>query len=338
MVNAVWSGGVPAGSPSPAGAGRTPVGRGPQEPTMVTGRESIMEKQCCGNCIYSHWSLHMKLSSFTPGFPCGPLCANHPDTPGQLRRVRPGGLCRNYRPKPPTPAGDIKRIPVGDGQYAFVDAADYEWLKDWTWHLQGGYAARNEGRKTIYMHRVIMNPPPGKIVDHHDHNKLNNCRSNLHICTHQENQCNLPRHADSSSRFKGVTYCKRRHKWHARLSVRGVPVRLGYFDDEVEAARAYDRKAVELHGEFAWLNFPEEWTPEQRQQVYAAAQPLRDALKRKAAQAKKKQGKSKKAKGKKAERKSTPRRANTPARKARKPPGPKAKQPTRKTKSMRGRR
>ncbi len=281
-----------------------------------------MSEQHCANCIYSHWSLHMKLSSFTPGFPCGPLCANHPDTPGQLRRVRPGGLCRNYRPKPPTPAGDIKRIPVGDNQYALVDAADFEWLNQWTWHLQNGYAVRNENGKRIYMHRVIMNPPAGKLVDHYDHNRLNNWRSNLRECTRQENACNNRKSAGTSSRFKGVSYCKDRHKWHARLSFKGIPVRLGYFDDEVEAARAYDRKAIELLGEFAWLNFPEEWTPEQRQQLYAAAQPLRDAL---AAKAEEKKGKSGKAKGKKAERKNTPRRSKTPARKARKRPSPKAK-------------
>jgi hypothetical protein len=281
-----------------------------------------MSEQCCANCIYSHWSLHMKLSGFTPGFPCGPLCANHPDTPGQLRRVRPGGICRNYRPKPPTPAGDIKRIPLGENQYALVDAADFDWLKQWTWHLQGGYAARNESHKTIYMHRAIMDPPPGKVVDHYDHSKLNNWRSNLRICSRQENQCNLRKHANSASRFKGVAYCKERHKWYVRLSTRGIRVRLGYFTDEAEAARAYDRKAVELFGEFAYLNFPDDWPPEQRQQVYAAAQPLRDAL---AAKAEDKKGKSKKAKGKKAERKSTPRRANTPARKPRKRPSPKAK-------------
>lgn len=288
-----------------------------------------MEKRCCANCIYSYWSLHMKMSGFTPGFPSRPLCANHPDTPGQLRRVPSGGVCRNWRPKPAAPAGDIMRIPVGEGQYAFVDAADYEWLKDWNWYLQGGYAARKEGRKTIYMHRAIMDPPPGKMVDHHDHNKLNNYRSNLRICSRQENQRNVCKRAGSSSQFKGVGYSKRNHKWSAELVAGGIKIWLGYFTDEIEAARAYDRKAVELFGEFAYLNFPEEWTPEQRRQVYAAAQPLRDALQAKA-DAKKRQ--SKKAKGKRAGRKNTRQRAQTPARKARKRPSPKARRTTRKTK------
>jgi hypothetical protein len=251
----------------------------------------------------------MKLSSFTPGFPCGPLCANHPDTPGQLRRVPSGGVCRNYRPKPAATEGDIKRIPVGEGQYALVDAADHDWLKQYTWHLHDGYAARRENGRRIYIHREIMEPPEGMLVDHADRNKLDNCRSNLRVCTRQENMCNRGKRTGASSRFKGVGYAKENHKWLAKIWGEGQRIWLGYFADEIEAARAYDRKAVELFGEFAWLNLPEEWSPEQRRQVYADAQPLRDALKAKAAQAKAEKDKGKKAKGK-----STAPRAKTPAR------------------------
>ena len=179
-----------------------------------------MAKRCCANCVYSYWSLHMKLSGFTPGFPCGPLCANHPDTPGQLRRVSSGGVCRNYRPKPAATEGDIKRIPLGEGQYALVDAADYEWLKQWTWRLQNGYAVRYENGRTIYMHREIMKPPEGMLVDHINHNKLDNCRSNLRVCTRQENMCNRGKCPGSSSRFKGVGYSKEQHKWSAKIMVR----------------------------------------------------------------------------------------------------------------------
>ena len=262
----------------------------------------------------------MKLSSFTPGFPCGPLCANHPDTPGQLRRVSSGGVCRNYRPKPAATEGDIKRIPLGEGQYALVDAADHEWLRQWTWRLQNGYAVRYENGRRIYMHRVLMEPPAGMLVDHVNRSKLDNCRANLRVCTPQENTHNRGKRAGSSSRFKGVGYHKMERKWYAKLRVGGIPIWLGYFVDEIEAARVYDRKAVELFGEFACLNFPDEWPLEQRQQVYADAQPLRDTLKAKAAQTKTEKGKGKKAKGK-----STAPRAKTPAHQARKRPIHKAK-------------
>ena len=276
-----------------------------------------MTKRGCFNCIYASWSFQMKMSCFTPGFPCGPLCANHPDTPGRLREVRPGGICRHWHPKPADPTGDIEHILLEDGQCAIVDAADYEWLKQWTWHLIGRYAGRRENGKVIFMHREIVKAPAGVPVDHTDRNPLNNCRTNLRICTNQENLHNRGKFCGSYSCFKGVGYLKDRHKWFAKAYFDRLPVWLGYFPDEIAAAHAYDRKAVELFGEFAYLNFPEEWPAEQRQQVYAAAQPLRDALKAKAEA--KKQGKSKKAKGKKAQL-----RAKRPAPSTR-------KHPTRKT-------
>jgi len=256
-----------------------------------------MTKQCCHTCLYSYCSLRMRLNGMGPGcFPARPLCANHPDSPGHMREVFPGNVCRNYRPKPAEPAGDIKRIPVGDGQYVLVDAADHEWLSRWTWHLTDGYAARWKGSKRIYMHREIARPPEGMIVDHINRNRMDNCRANLRVCTHQENMYNKAKRAGSCSRFKGVGYRKNRGQWFAEVRFEGKPIWLGFFDDEVEAARAYDRKAVEFFGEFAHLNFPEEWPPERRQKVYADAQPLRDALKAKAGKAKAEKGKGKKAK------------------------------------------
>jgi hypothetical protein len=84
--------------------------------------------------------------------------------------------------------------------------------------------------------------------------------------------------------YKGVSCSKARHKWYAKCYYQGERIWLGYFDSEIEAARAYDRKAVELLGEFARLNFAREWPPERRAQVYAQRQ--------------EKQGKSDKAKAK----------------------------------------
>jgi hypothetical protein len=237
----------------------------------------------------------MKMSLFGPGWPTGPLCSNHPDAPGQLHQVSPSGICRNYRPRPPAPAqpqDTIRRIAMAGGQSVLVDAADYEWLNRHTWFcIAPGYAARHEKGKTIFMHREIMNPPKGMVVDHIDGNKQNNCRSNLRICTRQENMQNRAKPIGRTSRFKGVYYKKDRRKWCAKVYLNGGPFWLGYFDDEVEAARAYDRKAVELFGEFARLNFPEEWPPERRQEVYASRQVERDKEKGKARKVKSKKAK-----------------------------------------------
>jgi hypothetical protein len=149
-----------------------------------------------------------------------------------------------------------------------VDAADYEWLNQWHWYVHDGYAARFEKGKTIFMHRQIMQPPKGMLVDHSDGNKANNCRLNLRVCTRAQNMHNKRKHSRSSSQFKGVYYNRKIRKWYARCRCQGHGLPVGPFDTEVEAARAYDRQAVEFFGEFARLNFPNEWPPERRAQVY----------------------------------------------------------------------
>jgi hypothetical protein len=198
------------------------------------------------------------------------MCANHPNWPGQLHDV-PGTPCPNYQPRFPEPAGQVKRIPLSEGHYALVDAADYEWLSKYNWHFQNGYATRQERRKTIYMHRQITNPPKGMIVDHINRNKKDNRRANLRTCTRRQNILNQPGKRTSISRFKGVEYRKDRDKCYARIRVQGKRLWLGTFSDEVDAARAYDHAAVQHFGPFAHLNFPEEWPPERRQQLHAQA-------------------------------------------------------------------
>jgi len=232
-----------------------------------------MAGRTCHNCIYSICDQELWLRWIEAGESVVPQCANHPRWPGQLHDV-PGVPCRNYRPKPVAPTGDdVRWIPLGDGSYAYVDAADYEWLSQWDWYMgSSGYAVRHEKGKGILMHRQIMQPPKGMVVDHIDGNRANNCRFNLRVCTPQENTLNQRKQSGLSSRFKGVGYCKRRRKWYARISFRGDEIWLGCFTDEVEAARAYDRKAVELFGAYARLNFPREWPPERRAEVCAQHQ------------------------------------------------------------------
>jgi hypothetical protein len=228
-----------------------------------------MTPACCHNCIYSCWDLCQVTQSFFSGFPHRPMCANQPDAPARMRPTPIGPVCRNYRARPPAPEGDVRHISLGSGLYAYVDAADYEWLSRYCWYVQaGGYAARREKGKIIMMHREIMQPPEGMVVDHIDGNKANNCRFNLRVCTPTDNQHNQAKRRGASSRFKGVGYVKSRGKYRARFKYNGQPVWLGFFDDETEAARAYDYKAVECCGPLARLNLPEEWSPERIQQVY----------------------------------------------------------------------
>jgi len=222
-----------------------------------------MAERTCWNCVYV---------SCEPGR-ClrhqPPRCANHPQWPGRLHDV-PGVPCRNYERKPVEPPDDIRRIPLGHGKYAYVDAEDYEWLSQWKWRLRNGYAARRDGAgKTIFMHRQIMRAPEGRLVDHMDGNKRHNYRSNLRLCSSGENVHNAAKRAGTGSRFKGVYRHAKSGKWCAQIHFGGQPTHLGCFADEVEAARAYDRAAVERFGAFARPNFPEDWPVERRQEVHA---------------------------------------------------------------------
>ena len=295
IVNAVGNGVSPAGPSSPAGDERARWCRRQPKPTIVTGREKPVAMRTCLNCVYVCCDPCEWLRCHDRGEPLVPRCANHPQWPGQLREV-PGTPCRNYQPKPPPPDESddtVRRIPLSNGQFVLVDAADYEWLSQYNWHLcGGGYAARCEKSKRILMHRQIMQPPDGMLVDHIDGNKANNCRSNLRLCTRPENQRNARKERGCASQYKGVFRDKRCNKWFAKYRDRGKYHGLGYFDLEVDAARAYDYAAVLHYGEFARLNFPEEWPPERRAQLHAQ----RDAAKTEGKKARTKQGQSKKAK------------------------------------------
>jgi hypothetical protein len=107
------------------------------------------------------------------------------------------------------------------------------------------------------MHRAVMGVEDKRYVDHQNHNGLDNRRKNLRIATWEENCWNKRKpNTNSSSIYKGVMWDKRRGNWQVMIGYKGKKIFIGYFDDEQEAARAYDAKAKELYGEFAALNFP----------------------------------------------------------------------------------
>ena len=157
----------------------------------------------------------------------------------------------------------MKRIPLTQGKYAIVDNENYEWLNQWKWcaHKNGNnyYAVRSSSRKTgkksIKMHRLILGlqPNDGKITDHHNTNALDNRRLNLRICTSSDNARNQkPR---KGKRYKGIYFHKYIKKWVARIFYQQYRLWLGSFDSKIKAAKAYDKAAKKLYGEFAKTNF-----------------------------------------------------------------------------------
>jgi len=232
-----------------------------------------MVKPSCHTCVFAYWDRALWMRTLGLGWPCRPACANHPDTPGLMRELPPGNVCHNYRAKPATPDlkdGTVKQIPLTGGLYAYVDAADYERLSQHRWRVYGGYAARYEKGRPIFMHHEIMKPPKGMVIDHRNGNRLDNTARNLRACTHGENTHNCPKRMGAVSRFKGVWRVRSSRRWYATFTFKGEVFRLGSFSEEIEAARAYDYRAVECAGESARVNLPEEWPPERRRKVHVS--------------------------------------------------------------------
>jgi hypothetical protein len=105
------------------------------------------------------------------------------------------------------------------------------------------------------MHRVIMQPRELEHVDHINGDTLDNRRCNLRVCSARENIANNHK-TWGASKFRGVQ--KSGKKWVAAIRYKGEKTHLGTFENEVDAAIAYDREFLKLYGEYANPNLPRE--------------------------------------------------------------------------------
>ena len=158
----------------------------------------------------------------------------------------------------------MAHIQATNGLIIEVDDEYYEYLNQFTWSINGGYAqsGMGKGRKHTRMHRWIAEKEgldTSDLIDHKDRNRLNNQASNLRPATKSQNCANRSKRSDCSSDYKGVSYNRTTSKWVAQLSVNKKSVLCKRFADEIEAAKAYDKAAFEHYGEFATLNFPENY-------------------------------------------------------------------------------
>jgi hypothetical protein len=154
----------------------------------------------------------------------------------------------------------MKEILLTQGQVTQVSDERYtllismgRWYAKWNSHTKSYYAARTDSSgKTVRMHNVILGIPKGG--EHIDCNTLNNQDDNLRPDLEGRNPQNRKIQGNNTSGYKGVYWNKIKRKWVSQIKFQYKNYHLGYFNIAEDAARAYNKAALELHGEFARLN------------------------------------------------------------------------------------
>jgi hypothetical protein len=142
-----------------------------------------------------------------------------------------------------------------EGKKFYIDWSDYDrYVKEYCFRMNNKgyvmYSSIKDGLNNKRLHRVIMNCPEDMVVDHINHDKLNNCRSNLRICTNQQNLMNVSKYKSNKSGVSGVCWFKPSEKWQAYIRLNNKLIHLGYFDNFEEASRVRKEAEKKYYGEF----------------------------------------------------------------------------------------
>jgi hypothetical protein len=161
-------------------------------------------------------------------------------------------------------------ITLTQGQYAFVDGADFEWLNQWPWYArwnpeaQTFYASRyitgEDGTpQTLHMHNVIAQPRPGRLIDHWNGCGLDNRRVNLRPATNRFNAINRKKKSTNTSGYTGVKYSHKKYgksRWFATVQVDGKRIYLGYFERKEDAVAARIAGELRYYGKALRIGAP----------------------------------------------------------------------------------
>lgn len=129
----------------------------------------------------------------------------------------------------------MRKIRLTKGKYALVDDEDFDFLNQWNWTFDK-YAYRQDWKSKItkvYMHRVLMQPSQGLMVDHINRNKLDNRRKNLRIVTASQNGMNRGLSPKNKSGYSGISWSSHFKKWQIQIQDKT----LGYSRDLKEAIK-----------------------------------------------------------------------------------------------------
>lgn len=149
-------------------------------------------------------------------------------------------------------------IPLPGGMCATIDCADYELVSRYRWQVKEKvlgtrsiwYAqSHTHSGRSVRMHRLILGVEAGEIVDHRNGDGLDNRRSNIRVCTPQQNQFNKRVNCNNLVGIKGVGPAGN-GKWRARATLNYKTITLGVFATPLEASKAYQEFAERVHGEF----------------------------------------------------------------------------------------
>lgn len=140
--------------------------------------------------------------------------------------------------------------------HIIIDKEDFKRIDKYTWRLNGrNYIKAKINKKDVYLHRYIMNQEDSKIIiDHKNNDPWDNRKRNLREATLQQNAFNRTKRINSTSKYKGVSFDKRRNLWESYYKIDGKKYSLGFFEQEKKAGKKYDQYAKILYGEFSLLN------------------------------------------------------------------------------------
>ena len=167
----------------------------------------------------------------------------------------------------------FRKITLGDGEFTMVDQKDFYRFSKYHWYFSSSgkklYVSRSvrvgpEKVRTVRLHREIIRPAKGLVVDHRDGNTFDNRSDNLRPATHTQNMQNRCKRKNTASKYVGMWLDTKRNQWAVRITVNKKKIWLGRFDSEIDAAHAYDEAAKKYFGEFARLNFPDNASLPQR--------------------------------------------------------------------------
>jgi hypothetical protein len=156
-----------------------------------------------------------------------------------------------------------KQVPLTRGQVAIVDDEDYERvMAAGPWHVYLNkhmwYPRRRVGKRHQPLANFVLGTVDSCMIDHIDHNGLNNCKHNLREVSYTENNHNRRKQHNTTSTYYGVSRSTSGDSWEASIRKDGKYYYIGKFRDQLTAARAYDNKARELYGVMARLNFSDD--------------------------------------------------------------------------------